>query len=234
MTKKIIFTDVQNPEGVLEKPKPSSEYLPDWYKKARSYLNDENKQIPSWDGSPTATVKKCMPVWDMLTAGYIMETPYDIYIKQTPSGPHFLWGEMKAIEFSPKEQLQGHPWLDGHEAGVRLIHPWSIKTPKGWSVLVMNPVHREKTMIEVAPAIIDTDTYSLPINIFIKLLDLNFEGMIPRGTPLVQIIPFKRESWISKLGGIKEKNKHESDLRKFGTVFFDRYKKFWWNRKSYK
>jgi hypothetical protein len=82
--------------------------------------------------------------------------------------------------------------------------------------------------------IVDTDEFSLPFNMFLKLRDPKFEGMIPAGTPFVQVIPFKRESWISKLGGEKEKNKYLSDSRKFGTVFFDRYKKFWWQRKEYK
>jgi hypothetical protein len=69
---------------------------------------------------------------------------------------------------------------------------------------------------------------------FLKLRDPNFEGMIPAGTPLVQVIPFKRESWISSLGGEPEKKKYNSDLHKFMTVFFDRYKKFWWVKKDYK
>jgi hypothetical protein len=30
---KITFTDINNPKGVLRKPKPASEYIPVWYKK---------------------------------------------------------------------------------------------------------------------------------------------------------------------------------------------------------
>jgi hypothetical protein len=58
--------------------------------------------------------------------------------------------------------------------------------------------------------------------------------MIPAGTPFLQVIPFKRENWESSLGGDKERKKYESDVRKFNRVFFDRYKKFWWNKKEYK
>jgi hypothetical protein len=50
----------------------------------------------------------------------------------------------------------------------------------------------------------------------------------------VQVIPFKRENWVSKLGGKKERQKFDVDAKKFNTVFFDRYKKFWWNKKEYK
>jgi len=58
--------------------------------------------------------------------------------------------------------------------------------------------------------------------------------MIPAGTPFLQIIPFKREDWTSSVGGEKERKKHAADVAKFQRVFFDRYKKFWWNKKEYK
>jgi hypothetical protein len=231
---KIIFTDVDNPEGVLEKPKPASEYIPDWYKKAKSYTSPSGKKEPSLDGTPYATVKRCMPLWDLMTAGYIIETPYDIYVRQTPDGPYFQWGEMTAVAFQSMEQFQNHPYSRDISYATRIVHPWSIKTPKGWSILVCEPQHHEPRPLICANGIVDTDEYSLPFNMFFKLRDPNFEGMIPAGTPFIQVIPFKRENWTSKLGGKKEKAKHTSDLRKFTTVFFDRYKKFWWKRKEYK
>lgn len=230
----IIFTDVDNPDNVLAKPKPASDSIPEWYKKAQPYTDQSGKKAPRLDGQPYATVKKCMPLWDMMTAGYIIETPYDIYVRQTPEGPYWQWGEMQAIAFQTMEQTQGHPnWRDINYA-VRIVHPWSIKTPKGYSILIMQPTHREPTPISILPGIVDTDDYSIPFNMFIKLVDPTFEGMIPAGTPFAQIIPFKRENWNSKLGGENERKKYNSDIRKFGTVFFDRYKKFWWNRKEYK
>jgi hypothetical protein len=230
----IIFTDVDNPDGVLEKPKPASSYIPEWYKKANPYTDSSGKKAPTLDGKPFATVKRCMPLWDMMTAGYIIETPYDIYVRQTENGPFFQWGEMEAIAFQSMEQTQNHPNFRDINYAVRIVHPWSIKTPKGWSILIMQPTHREPSPISILPGIVDTDNYSIPFNMFIKLVNPSFEGMIPAGTPFAQVVPIKRESWTSKLGGQKERNKYTSDIRKFGTVFFDRYKKFWWQRKEYK
>lgn len=232
--KEIIFTDIDNPDGVLSKPRPASEYIPDWYKDAKSYTNPDGKRVPTLDGTPHTTVKKCMPVWDMMTAGYILETPYDIYVRQTPEGPFFQWGEMQAIAFQTIEQTQNHPNFRDINYAVRIVHPWSIKTPKGWSILIMQPTHREPTPISILPGIVDTDTFSIPFNMFLKLVDPKFEGMIEAGTPFAQIIPFKREKWVSKLGGERERNKYLSDIRRFATLFFDRYKKMWWHRKEYK
>lgn len=230
----IIFTDINSPSGVLSKPKPATEYVPQWYKDAKAYLDPSGKKAPTIDGTPYATVKRCMPVWDMMTAGYIMETPYDIYVRQTPEGPFFQWGDTLAVAFQDMRQFQGHPYAKDIEYAARIIIPWSIKTPKGWSILIMEPQHHEPGPITCASGIVDTDDYSLPFNMFLKLRDPKFEGMIPAGTPFLQIIPFKRESWTSSLGGEKELKKFEKDKAKFGTVFFDRYKKFWWQKKEYK
>lgn len=230
----IIFTDISNPEGVLAKPKPASEYIPEWYKKAKAYTDPSGKKAPTLDGTPYATVKRCMPLWDLMTAGYIIETPYDIYVRQTPDGPYFQWGEMEAVAFQAMEQFQNHPYSRDINYATRIVHPWSIKTPKGWSILVCEPQHQEPGPLICANGIVDTDEFSIPFNMFFKLRDPKFEGMIPAGTPFIQVIPFKREAWTSKLGGEKEKKKHTSDMRKFTTVFFDRYKKFWWNKKEYK
>ena len=82
--------------------------------------------------------------------------------------------------------------------------------------------------------VVDTDEFAIPFNMFLKLRDPKFEGMIPAGTPFLQIIPFKRESWTSSLGGDNERKKHEVDVRRFSRVIFDKYKKFFWVKKEYK
>jgi hypothetical protein len=231
---KIIFTDTHNPKGVLQKPRPATEYIPKWYKEAKSYINSENKKKPRIEGGPASTIKRCMPVWDMMTAGYIMETPYDIYVHRLEGQPFFQWGSNDAIAFQSVEQFANHPYSKGIDYAVRINIPWSIKTPKGWSIMVMEPQHHEPGPITCTSGIVDTDDFSIPFNMFLKLRDPDFEGMIPAGTPFLQIIPFKREAWKSELGGTKEIKKHNTDISKFNTVFFDRYKKFWWVRKEYK
>jgi hypothetical protein len=231
---KIIFTDIHNADGVLEKPKPATEYIPQWYKDAKSYLDPSGKKSPTLNNTFNTTVKRCMPIWDMMTAGYIIETPYDIYIRQTPEGPYFQWGEKETIAFQDIQQFQNHPYSRDINYAVRIVIPWSIKTPKGWSVMIMEPQHHEPGPITCASGIVDTDDFSIPTNMFLKLRDPNFEGMIPAGTPFLQIIPFKRDAWELILGGDKERKKFASDMQKFTRVFFDRYKKFWWKRKEYK
>ena len=44
----IIFTDIHNTDGVLPKPKPASEYIPQWYKDAKAYMSPDGKKRPQW------------------------------------------------------------------------------------------------------------------------------------------------------------------------------------------
>jgi hypothetical protein len=229
----IVFTDVFHENNLIERPKPASDFLPDWYKEALPYINgkkfpyDEKKMITN------SGVKRCMPVFDALTAGYIMTTPYDMLIKKE--------GDTQTIEFpagnlvitAPIEQFQGHPDYKHESFGTRLNHPWAIKTPKGWSILVMQPAHRE-TPFSILPGIVDTDNYNYPFNTFFKIRDPNFSGIIPAGTPYCQIIPIKRDNWKSKLGTYKDKAKAKKDFDNLTIRYFDKYKKLWWKRKSYK
>jgi hypothetical protein len=84
------------------------------------------------------------------------------------------------------------------------------------------------------PAIVDTDKHTTPVNFVFSLNNSNFEGLIPAGTPMVQVIPIKRNVWKMKKGGIKEIVNGKKASDKINTRFFDRYKTFFWTRKSYK
>jgi hypothetical protein len=227
----IIFTNVLTEEGVLEQPLPASRYLPDWYKDAKSYLS--GKKEPSNQHNPNATIKRCMPLFDMMTAGYVITTPCDIYVQQNEQGTIFTWSDAKTgVAFQPIEQVQNHPFYSGVQNITRMVLPWSIKTPKGWSILLMGLSHRE-SVFEVLPGIVDTDKYASPTNTFFKLTDPLFEGLIPMGTPYAQIIPFKRENWKSKLGSDKEIKEHKITEAKLSLTLFDRYKNLWWQKKEY-
>ena len=60
----------------------------------------------------------------------------------------------------------------------------------------------------------------------------DFEGVIPAGTPIIQIIPFKRENWNSEnkdgLAKIANKSRQNSLVRISGW-----YKNNIWTRKVY-
>ena len=225
---KIIFT---NTSGVdIEQPQPASKFIPDWYKNMESYTGKERK--PDGGGGTTATIKRCMPVFDAITAGYIITLPADVYVSIKEEKQFFEWSTLGLIGFHPIEQAPNHPARNQH-AYPKWMNPWAIKTPKGYSTLFTQPMHRE-AVFTILPGIVDTDTYTAPVNFPFVINDPAFEGLIPKGTPIAQVIPFKRDSWTMELGDKKDLEAQAKVSKKLQSKFFDRYKSMFWTKKEYK
>lgn len=232
----IKFTDVL---GVSEEynPKPASHFLPDWYKNLESYRGE--KKVPDGNARTSATIKRCMPVFDAITAGYIIVSPADIYVSQKENEEgekcaYYEWSNYGLIGFHPVEQAPNHPNRNGHIAYPKWSNPWAITTPIGYSVLFVQPLHRE-SVFTIMSGVVDTDTYKAAVNFPFVLNEPNtFEGLIPAGTPVAQVIPFKRESWEMSIGAeadVAENNKISVKLR---SKFFDSYKTQFRQIKEYK
>lgn len=207
-------------------PKPADKFIPEWYKKTESYMN--GKKEPKGDGTTSGTIKRCIPVFDAITAGYIITTPVEIYITQKDGAPYYEWSNFGFIEFHPIEQAPHHP-LNNLFSYPKFINPWSIQTAPGYSTLFVQPFHRE-SVFTVLPGIVDTDSYYACVNFPFVLNNPKFEGLIPAGTPIAQVIPIKRDKWEMQLGPAMYRN----ITTRLQTRFFDRYKTLFWHKKEYK
>lgn len=228
---KITFTNTHN---ALEEyaPKPAASCIPDWYKDLSSYIG--NQKEPNGQGSTSATIKRCMPVFDAITAGYILFTPVDVWISQRNGEPWYEWPSFEPIQFHPIEQAPSHPKRGGHNLSYpKWINHWSIKTEPGYSTMFVQPFHRE-SVFTILPGVVDTDKYDAPVNFPFILNDVKYKGIIPAGTPMAQVIPFKRESWKMELGTQKDFDKQNKTTIKLKTKFFDAYKTFFREPKEYK
>lgn len=228
--KKITFTNISD-YADLEVPKPASRYIPEWYKEMQSYMN--GKRQPMGNGTNSATIKKCMPVFDAITSGYIIELPADVYVSQRDGEPWYEWSLFTMIQFHPVEQAPSHPKRNDMPQYPKFTNLWSIETPPGYSCLFVQPFHREAPFT-ILPGIVDTDSYTPPVNFPFVLNNRNFEGIIPKGTPIAQVIPFKRDSWQIDIGDKKNFNKQFNVAHKINQTFFDAYKNLFWNKKEYK
>jgi hypothetical protein len=81
---------------------------------------------------------------------------------------------------------------------------------------------------------VDTDTYKAPVNFPFVLNDVKWQGLIPAGTPMVQVIPIKRDSWEHEIGSDKERQEQNKITAQLKTLFFNSYKRQFWSRKEYK
>ena len=218
-------------------PVPASKVIPEWYKNLESYTGGEKR--PDGNAGTTATAKRCMPIFDAITGGYIIFTHTDLWVSQQEDEDgemiqHYEWSSLNALSFHPKHQLPEHPDGAGHKVSYpKWDNAWIVETPKGYSTLFIPPVHRE-TPISILPGIVDTDTYKSPVNFPFVLKDPKMVGMIPAGTPIVQVVPIKRDSWEMKFGGQNEYNEHLSASKRLNSTFFDRYKNKFRQPKEYR
>jgi hypothetical protein len=214
----------------LEQPQPASAFIPDWYKNVNSYTG--GKKETDGKGNTKATIKKCMPVFDAIISGYIITSPADVIVTLKDGEQYFEWANFGLISFHPIDQAPNHPERKPHQY-PKWNNPWAIKTPKGYSTMFVQPMHRE-SVFTILPGIVDTDTYTAPVNFPFVVNDPNFEGIIPKGTPIAQVIPFKRDAFKMEFGGQEELIEQASITTKLQTKFFDRYKTMFWHRKEYK
>jgi hypothetical protein len=261
MPQVITFTNTMGTDEIFP-PEPAFKNIPEWYKNMDSYLS--GGKVPDGNGGTTGTIKRCMPVFDAINLGYILKTPVDVYVSQKEASyadakhfdetgetiflseekieqgkfpktiPHFEWANFGIIEFHPIEQAPDHPNKNGHHVSYpKWINPWSISTPPGYSVAFVQPWHRE-SVFTIMPGVVDTDTYTAPVNFPFVLNDIEWEGLIPAGTPIAQVIPFKREGWQMQIGQNQDFINQAKVSVKLRTRFFDSYKNQFRQPKEYR
>jgi hypothetical protein len=232
--KTITFTKVLQVHDAYT-PQASKHFLPEWYKDIPSYKDNKKMAYGQDTGEAVATLKKCMPVFDVITAGYIIPTYCDVWVTQRNGMPYYEWADvgLAPITWHPTWQTKGHPDSSDFIESPKFLNPWSIKTPPGYSLLVIPPTHHN-LQIKILEGIVDTDSYTSPINFPFHLKSNSFEGLIPAGTPLAQVIPIKRDSWELTLGTdleVKKAHEHRLQIR---SKFYEAYKTVFWNKKEYK
>ena len=207
-------------------PKPATHFIPKQYKKLERF---HNKDLFS------GTVKTCIPVLDSLTMGYII--PFDQDYLVNPVGDDFSVvpanREQEDFGYHNKAQLP-EEWkkLAGENAG-KFVNKWLIKTPPGYSCMFIKPMNRIETRFEIIAGVVDTDVYINGINFPFILHKRDEQFIIKKGEPMVQVIPFRRESYKMWSGFYFEKL-HAKTIRLLNSKFIDRYKQMYWFKKNYK
>jgi hypothetical protein len=236
LMKKIEFVPIEkNINSVIDPPSPAYKNIPNWYRESSSFITDEKIPI-NYDGGTNHTIKKCMPLLDSMTSGYMFTLPSDIYVldEEKHNGMRISWGSFeKTVVFGDhsNDQLQKYPKTNGYDEIFKWGFWWVIRTPPGYSCLITHPRHRRDLPFVTLDAIVDTDSLTSPI-LFPFLLDKNFSGKINKGTPIAQIFPFKRDSWKSEYKDFDESLMLKDIKSK--SIIGDMYKKMFWKKKVYK
>lgn len=214
----------------------NSENLPSWWRKQLGYI-DNNRQVES--GQLKLTVKKCQAVFDSMTMGYYLKCPMDLYIDSTQENLTFSLSAPElnghVLSTHSREQLSEYPTQDHYHKDILRIHPmWIVETEKGFSSMFLNPMHADSSPITAVPGVIDTDKY--PSDGYLSFnVKKGFKGIIKQGTPIIQVIPFRRDEWKSIIIDDQNSDSYISNITtSVRSVFENGYRIKFWTKKIFK
>ena len=180
------------------KPVLAKEYLPEWWKNQK--IHETNLGISGH------TIQACPAMSDWLTIGwYIIANKdhkimcgeeygedrdiqhHDMSNDASPSHPH--------SQFGPFAFLDEHPIKDAFKFKM----PWNTVLPEGYSMFYFDPFLFQNKWFSTWPGIIDGDTFKKNLdNAQLILYPRQSKSFtIKKGTPICQIIPFRREEWVA-------------------------------------
>lgn len=246
----IEFTPM-HPIATVYPPAPIKKFIPDWYKQMETRtpmdsIHDKEKL------AKRKTVKKCVPVLDYMTSGYVIRNLGDISISRKLEGSIEklnVYAHIDAEEQLPTVSDHSFSQFPLVQNGVKKCvmkfnNYLQIKTPPGYSCLFYQPFYFLETRYTIMPAIVDTDDFNLPVSFPFYINEQpqpEFSFDIQAGDPLVCVMPFKRDDWEMKFNNedpLRDANmllrKTPTPLElKFRTLMDEAYKRIFHKKKSF-
>jgi hypothetical protein len=213
---------------------PAKQAIPEWYKNGVRIDNlDESKKVKILPVQPG--FKLCTPFLDSMTTGYMIPLMVDIAVKQTDGGPSISYSNIIGAPISLRDQDFVNSTLPTPQGMSTLHFVWqtyvALKIPKGYSALATHPLNRFDLPFLTLSGIVDGE-FVMPGGQIPVFFSNTFEGIIPAGTPIAQLILFKQEDWSNEIDNtIVSESIKNSNMSK--TTAFGYYKKNFWKKKSY-
>ncbi len=230
---RIKFRCMPGYRGIVPEPRRATEALADWIRTMPSRAVSEAK-----GGLDVATVKRCPPFLDAVREGIVFPLVTDLHC----SGGELSWDwdlpEVKGSDntLSPigvhvPEQLTGVPFrIDRGQFAVKFTNFWAVETPPGVSLLFSHPYNREDLPFRTLTGLVDVDAFTRGFVNFPALwVDPDFEGTLPRGTPVAQAVPIRREALELDIdefdeAGLEEALAFQGDLREDSSAYRRAYR----------
>lgn len=222
----------------------------DFHIKFKSYLGNFAIATPvlraikvrsKWMNNQTAAFSyaNCPGMSDYATAGYVVTAHTDISIKANkmgvvvitlPSACDNSRLQPAAFEYKLVEGMVNIDKVKPYAGKVPL--PWMMQSRKGYSAYVLPPLMHADYLdkIFVYPGIIDCDEYHTLNFVFSPIKECEFT--IYAGTPLLHVIPFKREVITAECdkASMEEVDRH---LFGFTSRIKHYYRKYFHKKKSF-
>lgn len=215
-------------------PEPAKNFLPQWYKDIPPFQTKKPMYVEE-HGNSNSTLRNCMPFFDSWSIGYIMTLPCDVIVEKNFDGSSATISSNQYFDVvgnrgNPNKNTMPIP-SDYYQIEFTWKTHWEAKTPDGYSCLYTHPLNRPDLPFYTISGVMDTDKWYITGNhpFFIKK---DFEGVIPLGTPMMTILPFKRNGWKSSSRAI-DRLEHDILQSKIRRHANSGYKKECWERKEY-
>lgn len=229
-------------------PLPAKEFVPEWYRLGEYAINKDTGEVSrKTDKNVIGGLKSCAPFLDAMISGYIISTWVDVeitkndgetvewrYVEKNPYTEEYEEIESPVPMINERKGMMGHtiPRPEGFSINHLIFNgQWGVRLPRGWSLMIVHPHNRYDLPFQLMSGFMDSDQFWNNGNIpfFIKK---DFVGIIPKYTPIAQLIPIKRESWVSSIY-----KKGMTRLNEMGTWAREQqigyYKKKIWYKKEY-
>jgi hypothetical protein len=178
--------------GFIPLPEPAALHAPEWFRELPldTPIRDEA-------GRALRSMSACLPICDAFALGWMLPLPFDLGMSRTPEGElAFHWAE--GVPFQPVElmnpaQIGGDHGAYPETLPLKFINPWRISMPEGWSAAILHPLNRDDLPFRVWGAVLDLDVLKRPVNIPFRWVSPERERLLPAGTPIAQVVPFRRD-----------------------------------------
>jgi len=192
--------------SVLPRPIPAVLGLPDWFKTL------PQRAFNASMGEQSLTVKKCPPFIDAMTSGYLIPLATDLKV----CNGEFTWNfelpkapisdyPHSPIDFHDPSQAAGTPFFEDDRFLLKFNNFWIIEAPPGYSLLFTHPINRADLPFTTLTGLVDCDAFHFsPIHFPARWNDAKFNGVLPKGTPVAQCVPIKREIWNADFGELSD------------------------------
>jgi Family of unknown function (DUF6065) len=181
---------------------------PGWFKRLpgldRAKLSATNNGL---------TVKRCVPFLDAISIGWIIPLAATVRLEISDNGREVIAGwefDREMVSNHGAYQAAGNPYEP--RPMMKFHNPWTIRTPNGWSCLFVPPLNRSNPTFECLAGIVDTDTYTSLIHFPFFATGEDGIYVVEKGTPLVQVIPFRRADTMLE-GLVRVETKEDGALR---------------------
>jgi Family of unknown function (DUF6065) len=204
----IEFLCREEDRGVIAEPLPARNELPEWFRQLpgtdRDHLSATNDGL---------TVKRCTPFRDALTTGWIIPLAATIRLEVRDEGKHVEAGwqfDRTMVSNHSAFQIAGNPYEP--RPPMKIHNYWTVRTAPGWSSLFVPALNRPNGIVELFSGVVDTDTFATPVNFPFVVTAADGVHVLPKGTPLAQVIPFRRDEAAIK-GTVRSETKREQAER---------------------